>query len=101
MDKSASSPSLEALLSDPSFFEEIPLEVPNEGAFSSLGDLFDGEEVKKARDLMKDVTSFKVDVFVSAYFLLFFRLSYAYCLVLFFAQMSVFGIYMVRYRVSR
>ena len=45
LDKSTSSPSLEALLSDPSLYEEIPLDVLDEGAFSSLGDLFDEEVV--------------------------------------------------------
>ena len=33
---------------DPSLFEEIPLEIPDEGAFSSLGDLFGAKEVKEA-----------------------------------------------------
>ena len=61
LDKPASSPFLKALLSDPSMFEEIPLEVPNKETFSTLGDLF-------GTDAIKDVTSFKVVAAVSAFF---------------------------------
>ena len=43
--KLVSLPSLEALLFDPSLYEEIPIEDPYEGAFFSLGDLFSGEVV--------------------------------------------------------
>ena len=58
LDKPASSPFLEALLSDPSLFEKIPLEVPNRETFSTLGDLF-------GTYAMKDATSFKVVAAIS------------------------------------
>ena len=40
----------------------------DDGAFSSLGDLFGGEVVQGARDLMKDATPFKVVVAISVCF---------------------------------
>ena len=43
LDKLVSPPSLEGLLFYLSMYEEIPLEVLNERAFSSLGYLFSGE----------------------------------------------------------
>ena len=45
LDKLTSPPSLEALLLGPSLYEEIPLEVLDEGAFSSLGYFFGGVAV--------------------------------------------------------
>ena len=68
-DKPMSPPSLEALLSDPSLFEEIPMEDPDDGFFSSLVDLFNGEAVQGARYMMKDPTSFKFFAAVSVCFL--------------------------------
>ena len=90
-DKPTSLPSFEALLFDPSLFDEILFEVPNEGAFSSLGDLFSEEAMKKVQDLMKGVTPLKVATAVSACFLSFLFIyiyththARAYYLVMFF-----------------
>ena len=47
--KLTSPPSLKALMSDPSLFEELPLEVPDEGAFSSMGEVYSREVVKEVR----------------------------------------------------
>ena len=65
LNKLESSPSLGALLSDSSLFEEIPLEVHDEGAFTSLGDLFGRDAMKEARDPIKDATPFKVTIAIS------------------------------------
>ena len=43
LDKLTSPPSLEALLSDSTLFKEIPMEDLDDGAFSSLGELFGKE----------------------------------------------------------
>ena len=72
MNKSASPPSLEALLSNLSLYEEIPSFFFDKGAFSSLGDLFGRKEVHGVQNLMKDAMPFKVAVFISVCFLPFF-----------------------------
>ena len=48
-EKPTSPPSLEAVMSDPSLFEELPLESPNKEEFSLLGTLYGGEAVRGAR----------------------------------------------------
>ena len=63
-----SSLSLEALLSNPSLYEEIPMEDLDEGPFFSLEDLFGGEAVLGTRELMKDATPSKVVVVISVCF---------------------------------
>ena len=65
--KKPTSPSfLETLMSDLSLFEKLPLEVLNEGVFSSMGDLYGGKAVKEVWELMKDATLFKMAATVCA-----------------------------------
>ena len=63
-----SSLSLEALLSNPSLYEEIPMEDLDKGPFFFLEDLFGGEAVLGTRELMKDATPSKVVVVISVCF---------------------------------
>ena len=78
-EKPTSPPSLEALMFDPPLFEEFPLEVPNKGAFSSLEEVYGGEVVKEARELLKDTTPFKMATIVSVGPFFFFFLLIALC----------------------
>ena len=67
---------LEVLLFDPSLFEELLLEGPDEEVISSLGAVYDGEAVKGVQKLLKDIIPFLQDGYHSKRFSL-----YSYALV--------------------
>ena len=108
MEKPTSPPSLEALLSNPSLFEELSFEGPDEKVLSSLGVMYGGEEVKGVQKLLKNATSFKMATTVNPFYfiiIIFFSIymdssSFAYTF-LSSVQMSVFGAYMTKYRDRR
>ena len=55
-----SPPSLEALMSDLSLFEELLLKGSDEEVLSSLGALYVREAIKRVHALLKDATPFKM-----------------------------------------
>ena len=52
-------------MSDPSLFEELPLEGLNEEAISSFGAVYGEEALKGVQELLKDATPFKMSATVS------------------------------------
>ena len=65
MEKPTSPPSIEALISDLSLFEEPLLKDLNEEVISSLGSVYGKEVTKKVEDLLRDSTPFQMVASVS------------------------------------
>ena len=65
MEKPTSSPSLKALMSDLSLFEESLLKNSDKDVISSLGSVYRNEVMKKVKDILKDSTPFQMTVEVS------------------------------------
>ena len=73
-------PSIEALMSDLSMFEEPPLENPDEEMVSSLGVVYEVEAIKGVLELLKDATPFKMVASISVFLIFYFLVTFLYLL---------------------
>ena len=67
VEKSISLPSLKALMTDPSLFEEPLLKDPDEEVISLLGFMYGKEVTKNVQDPLKDSAPFQMAASVSIY----------------------------------
>ena len=67
VEKSTSLPSLKALMTDPSLFEESLLKDPDEEVISFLGFMYGKEVTKNVQDPLRDFAPFQMAASVSIY----------------------------------